>query len=247
MSRMGRIIRSAKMKLTTPPKLMPPLHRTAANGTLPTEQTKLTTETSGPTRGPSILASVGLLEKKNAFQNELGTQAARAPAMSSPSTISTHTEAQSITKKLLTAVNPLRLNSREKKEPPDTLISIAACPSILPVSPFSACSFALCTSFGVKVKRKSTAMKITIKRPPTNSAAVNCHPIRTIKIIPSSITRLVEASSNAIAETKLAPFWKMERASATAAYEQELEAIPKSVAKVMHFGPSQPNVFARAL
>src|SRR5215471_8732427 len=103
---MGRIIRSAKMKLTTPPKLIPPLHKTAANGTLPTEHTKLTSETSGPTSGPSILAMVGLLEKKNAFQNELGTHAARAPAMSSPRTISTHTDAQSMTKKLLSAVNP---------------------------------------------------------------------------------------------------------------------------------------------
>src|SRR5438105_15693497 len=153
MSRMGRMIRSAKMKLTTPPKLMPPLHRTAANGTLPTEQTKLKIATSGPTSGHSILAMVGLLEKKNAFQNELGTHAANAPAMSSPSRISTHTDAQSITKKLLTAVNPLGLNSREKHEPPETLISIAACPYILPINPFSACTLAICTSFGVKVKR----------------------------------------------------------------------------------------------
>src|SRR5713226_2830598 len=151
------------MKLTTPPKLMPPLHKTAAKGTLPTEHTKLTTETSGPTSGPSILAMVGLLEKKNAFQNELGTHAANEPAMNSPSTIPTHTEAQSITKKLLTAVKPLRLHSREKNEPPDTLISMAACPSILPIMPFSACAFAISTSFGVKVKRKSTPMKITIR------------------------------------------------------------------------------------
>src|ERR1700686_2258800 len=138
MSRMGSIIRSAKIKLTTPPKLIPPLQRTAAKGTLPTEHTKLKIDTSGPTSGPSILATVGLLEKKNAFQNELGTHAANAPAMMSPSRISTHTEAQSITKKLLTAVNPLPLNRREKNEPPDTLISMAACPSILPVNPFSA-------------------------------------------------------------------------------------------------------------
>src|SRR5258708_33836624 len=155
---MGKVIRSAKMKLTTPPKLIPPFHNTAANGTLPTEQTKLIMATNGPTSGPSIFAMVGLLEKKNAFQNELGTHAANAPAMSSPSTISTHTEAQSITKKLLTAVNPLRLNSREENEPPDTLISMAACPSILPIPPFSACALAICTSFGVKVQRKITPL-----------------------------------------------------------------------------------------
>src|SRR6266700_3632646 len=98
MSRMGRMIKSAKMKLTTPPKLIPPLQSTAASGTLPTEQTKLTPATSGPTSGPSILASVGLLERKKACQNDSGTQAANAPAMSKPSTISTQTEAQSITK-----------------------------------------------------------------------------------------------------------------------------------------------------
>ena len=48
----GRMIRSAKMKLTTPPKLMPPFHSTAASGTLPIEQTKAATATSGPMSGP---------------------------------------------------------------------------------------------------------------------------------------------------------------------------------------------------
>src|SRR5213083_2026154 len=129
MSRMGKIIKSAKMKLTTPPKLIPPLQSTAANGTLPIEQTKLTIATNGPTRGPTIFEIVGLLVKKNAFQNESGTQAANAPAMRSPSTISIQTEAQSITNTLLTAVKPLPLNSFEKNEPPDKLISMAACPS----------------------------------------------------------------------------------------------------------------------
>jgi len=45
-------------------------------------------------------------------------------------------------------------------------------------------------------------------------------------MIPSSMTRLVEASSKAMAAIKLAPFWKMERARAMTAYEQELEAMP---------------------
>src|SRR5579864_2544421 len=98
MSSTGSTIKSAKMNETTPPKLMPPRQSTAASGTLPTEQTKLTIATNGPTNGPSILARVGLLERKKARQKESGTQAANAPAMSKPSTISTHTEAQSITK-----------------------------------------------------------------------------------------------------------------------------------------------------
>src|SRR5260370_24660680 len=86
---MGRMIRSAKIKLTTPPKLIPPLQSTAANGTLPMEQIKLTIATSGPTRGPIIFEIVGLLKKKKAFQNESGTQAANASAIRSPSAIYT--------------------------------------------------------------------------------------------------------------------------------------------------------------
>ncbi len=53
------MMRSAKMKLTTPPKLMPPFQSTAASGTLPMEQTKLITEMSGPTSGPHSAASCG--------------------------------------------------------------------------------------------------------------------------------------------------------------------------------------------
>src|SRR5215472_11055907 len=98
MSSTGRTIRSAKMKETTPPKLIPPRQRTAASGTFPTEQTKLTMASSGPTNGPSILAKVGLFERKNVRQNDSGTQAEAAPAISKPSTISTQTDAQSMTK-----------------------------------------------------------------------------------------------------------------------------------------------------
>ena len=53
--------------------------------------------------------------------------------------------------------------------------------------------------------------------PPTNSPAVNCQPIRTARMIPSSTTRLVEANWNAIAEVKSAPLRNSDRASATAA------------------------------
>ena len=53
--------------------------------------------------------------------------------------------------------------------------------------------------------------------PPTNSAAVNCHPISTASTIPSSITRLVEANMNTMAETKSAPFWNSDLAMAEAA------------------------------
>ena len=53
--------------------------------------------------------------------------------------------------------------------------------------------------------------------PPTNSARVNCHPMSSARMMPSSITRFVEANWNAIAAVKLAPLRKIDRASATAA------------------------------
>ena len=53
--------------------------------------------------------------------------------------------------------------------------------------------------------------------PPTNSATVNCQPISRARMMPSSMTRLVEAISKAIAAVKLAPLRNSDRASATAA------------------------------
>ncbi len=49
------MMRSAKRKAMTPPKLMPPFQSTAASGTLPTEQTKESTATMGPISGPQKL------------------------------------------------------------------------------------------------------------------------------------------------------------------------------------------------
>src|SRR5438552_3782143 len=97
MSRIGSTIRSAKMNDTTPPKEIPPRQSTAASGTFPTEQTKLTIATSGPTSGPSTKAQAGWSDRKNGFQNASGTQAASAPAMSRPTATSIQTAAQSIT------------------------------------------------------------------------------------------------------------------------------------------------------
>jgi hypothetical protein len=59
--------------------------------------------------------------------------------------------------------------------------------------------------------------------------------------MPSSITRLVEAISKAIAAVNLAPLRNSERASATAAYEQEEEEIPNPVATRSVRGRSSPR------
>jgi hypothetical protein len=44
------------MKATTPPKLIPPFHRTAARGTFSSEHTNEAIATIGPTIGPQSLA-----------------------------------------------------------------------------------------------------------------------------------------------------------------------------------------------
>src|ERR671930_572498 len=117
-------------------------------------------------------------------------------------------------------------------------MSIAACPSTEPASPRSACSRAACTILRRTNSRNATASSTIISGPPTNSARVNCQPTSTARIMPSSITRLVEANWNAIALVKLAPLRKMDRASATAAYEQGDEAAPRPLARQSERGES---------
>ena len=91
------MIRSAKMNAITPPKLMPPFHSTAASGTLPTEQTKLKTATSGPMIGPQTFANVPWWVRKSERHHESGTQAASIPAATRPIAMSRRTAAHSIT------------------------------------------------------------------------------------------------------------------------------------------------------
>src|ERR1700737_1344509 len=91
----GRMIRSAKMKEITPPKLIPPFQSTAASGTLPTEHTKLSREITGPINGPQTCDSTGWLGREKLCQNHGRTQAASAPAIRSPMPISVQTEVTS--------------------------------------------------------------------------------------------------------------------------------------------------------
>src|SRR3954468_310913 len=118
MFRIGRMIRSAKMNDATPPKLMPPFQSTAASGTFPIEQTNDSAATIGPTSGPQSFATSGWSTAKNACQNDSGTQAPIAPAISSPATMSFQPAAHSITKEWLMAVNPRGDTTRDSTEPP---------------------------------------------------------------------------------------------------------------------------------
>ena len=79
---------SAKMKATTPPKLMPPFHSAAASGTLPTEQTKLMTATKGPTTTFSRLVQKPWPRTNTSAQTCPGTRTERNPAMTNPIAIS---------------------------------------------------------------------------------------------------------------------------------------------------------------
>src|SRR6266508_3872901 len=238
MSSTGRTIRSAKMNATTPPKLMPPFHSTAASGTLPIEQTNETTETSGPTSGPHSLAASGWPSRNKPCQNPSGTQAASAPATSRPMAMSAQTEAQSITKYWLVAVNPSGERSRDQSEPPATAMSMPAWPSMRPATPRSAWRRAAVTSRGRSVARNTSASSTIISGPPTNSATVNCQPTSTARMMPSSITRLVEANWKAIAAVKSAPLRKIDLASATAAYEHDEDAAPSPPARQSQRGES---------
>ena len=73
------MIRSAKMNETTPPKLMPPFHSTAASGTLPIEQTKLSSDDTGPMTGPHSLAS-----ERVAGQEQVPPERVRHPGADRP-------------------------------------------------------------------------------------------------------------------------------------------------------------------
>ena len=115
-------------------------------------------------------------------------------------------------------MNPSPETSRRSSEPrARTDMSMAACPSMDPASPRSDWARASVSSRWRRNTRNARATKIIMNGPPTNSAAVNCHPISRARITPSSTTRLVDAISNAIAAVKLAPLLNSDRASATAA------------------------------
>ena len=93
-------------------------------------------------------------------------------------------------------------------------------------------------SWGLRNILNRNAKHAIMSGPPRNSATVNCQPRRNTIMIPSSMTRFVEANSKAIAAVKLAPFRKMDRASATAAYEHEEDAAPSPQAIVKDRGES---------
>jgi hypothetical protein len=131
--------------------------------------------------------------------------------------MSVHTDAQSMTKVWLMAVKPFDEAIRRRIGPSVTAMSISACPSIRPRTFRSACFLACSIERRDTIVRSTTTITRIMIGPPMNSAAANCQPSSTASRIPSSSTRFVDASWNAIDAVKSAPFLKIERARATAA------------------------------
>jgi len=74
MSRNGGTIRFAKIKATTPPKLIPSLQKIATAKTLPTEQTNELMATNGPTIGSHSLPSNGWSPRNGDCENVFWNQ-----------------------------------------------------------------------------------------------------------------------------------------------------------------------------
>ena len=98
------MMRSAKMNDTTPPKLIPPFHSTAASGTLPIEHTKLSRLTTGPMSGPHTFDSTGWPTKKKCRQNDDRHPRRQGPGHEQPDDdVADATAAHSMTKMWETA------------------------------------------------------------------------------------------------------------------------------------------------
>ena len=191
----GITIRSANRKASTPAKLIPPDHRTAASGTLPTEQTKLSTAMIGPTitfsivgTAPARCRGTGVEEAVAELGDEPGEQEAERDLL--PQHLPVAAE-------VVRDVRPARTDvsrSRQRQPLAGRVVLVAAC------RPRSACSRAC--GLELAARRTAAAARVIstiITIPPTYSASVNCQPISTHRTRPSSHTRLVEANWNASA------------------------------------------------
>src|SRR3954471_22011559 len=93
-----------------------------------------------------------------------------------------------------------------------------------------------------RMQNQSSAIRT---KAPATLAARNSQPNKIQRTMPSSATRLVDANMKASASVRVAPWRKAERAAAVAAYEQELLAAPKMVARLIVFRLVRPK--ARAI
>ena len=180
------MIRSAKMNATTPPKLMPPFHSTAASGTLPTEQTNEMIATTGPMSGPQTSRPADGRRRRTPARRCRAPRRRSRPATSRPITRSRRIAAHSITNTCATAVKPSR---REQPPRERALAAGRTCPSRRgpPSSrraPRSACSRASRSSRSPQEQPEQHGEHTIMIGPPMNSARVNCQPMSSARITP---------------------------------------------------------------
>src|SRR5664280_1318730 len=87
-----------------------------------------------------------------------------------------------------------------------------------------------------------SARRVIMIGPPTNSATANCQPSRTSITMPSSTTRLVDATMKIIALVKSAPLAKRDLLIADAAYEQLEDIMPYPEARTTALGRCVPSL-----
>jgi hypothetical protein len=200
------------MKAITPPKLIPPDQSTAASGALPIEQTKLSTAMTGPAITFSIVRrAAGASVMKRALKKSSPSRPMK-PASRKPIVISFQSIFQS----------PRKLCATSDQASTDVTFSFQ-----VPLASADGCRWRTCavwacsracsSSPGETKVRSRIAISAISRNPPTNSASVNCQPIRIQITRPSSQTRLVEANWKASEVAAEAPFWKSDFAIAIAA------------------------------
>ena len=105
------------MNAITPANEMPPDHSTAASGTLPTEQTKLSTAMSGPTSDvlDRLDRRAGRRSTKSVLKKSVGSRPTK-PASRKPSAISFHSIRQSPRKLCATSDHASAERSRSRHD-----------------------------------------------------------------------------------------------------------------------------------
>ena len=200
------------MNAITPAKEMPPDHRTAARGTLPIEQTKLSTAITGPAITFSIVRTSGGASVTKSALKKSSPSRAMNPARKKPIVISFQSICQSPRKLCATSDHAAAERSFWRRAP-----ALSALWCTCPASACCACSRASRSSRGETKRRSSNTMSTMSTIPPTNSASVNCQPSSSHSTSPSSHTRFVDANWKARADAADAPRAKSERAIAIAA------------------------------
>ena len=208
------MIRSAKMNAMTPPKLMPPFHSTAASGTLPIEQTKRDDRHDGPDQRSPERGGQRVAGEEERLPERVGHPGGDGAGDQQPDDQVRRIAAHSMTNTWLTEVKPCG----GQQPPPERALAPGwTCPSRRGPPSNRRCPGRPAPGRRRGAGRAGTAG--TAAPGPRSSSgrrrtrpAVNCQPISSARMMPSSITRLVEAISNAIAAVKLAPLRNSDRA-----------------------------------